>query len=328
MNYFKLKSRIDLDDLPLDTKVSESDFALMTPSGKFVQFEHVAEDKDRPPYIVEPGIFSIIEKGDRLALEKTSFVKESILTTFCHTEKISGKIDCFFNKFSVYKKYGIEVPKRGILLYGPPGTGKTSSIKLVANNYAADGKTSVVVWPTDKIGAGDVKDFVKTFEYKGVEKLILIAEDLGGVEVDEVKVKSQSSLLSLLDNQEKTFSIPVLILATTNHPEIFGGALTNRPGRFSDKIEVGYPDKDARKELFKFYLRDQINDEILAEIEEKKYEKFSPAHIQEIMLRSEIYDLSIKQAMGEICNEIAQYEKLFVGKKREFGLSGSDYDYD
>jgi AAA+ superfamily predicted ATPase len=327
MNYFKLKARINLDELPLDSIVNESDFALMSPSGQFVQFEHIAEDKARPPYIVEPGIFSIIEKGDDLALEKTSFVKETILTSFCHTEKLSNKISSFFNKFHVYKKYGIEVPKRGMLLYGPPGTGKTSSIKLVANNYAADGKTSVVVWQTDKIGAGDVKSFVKTFEYKGVEKLILIAEDLGGVEIDEVKVKSQSSLLSLLDNQEKTFSIPVLILATTNHPEIFNGNLTNRPGRFSDKIEVGYPDSAARKDLFKFYLKDKVTEELLEKIGQKKYEKFSPAHLQEIMLRSEIYDLSIEASIDEIVEEIHKYEKMFQDKKRVLGIN-SDYDYD
>lgn len=326
-NHFKVKSKIHLDDLPIGHTVSESDFALMTPAGQFVQFEHVQESKDREKYPVEPGIFSIVEKNDRLELEKTTFVKETILTNFCHTEKITTKISCFFNKFSVYKKYGIEVPKRGILLYGPPGTGKTSSIKLVANNYASDGKTSIIVWPTDKIGAGDVKDFIKTFEYKNVEKMILIAEDLGGVEIDEVKVKSQSSLLSLLDNQEKTFSIPVLILATTNHPEIFNGNLTNRPGRFSDKVEVGYPKPEARQELFKFYLQDKATDALVEKIGYKKYEKFSPAHIQEIMLRAEIYDLSIETSMDEISTEIDKYEKLFQNQKRQIGLDGG-YDYD
>lgn len=328
MNHFKLKTKMKLEDLPEGSTVNESDFALMTPSGTFVQFEHVQEDKSRERYPVDPGIFSIVEVSDKLTLEKTSFVKETILTSFCHTEKISKKINCFFNKFDVYKKYGIEVPKRGILLYGPAGTGKTSSIKLVANNYAADGKTAVVVWPTDKVGASDVKDFVKTFEYKGVEKLILIAEDLGGVEIDEVKVKSQSSLLSLLDNQEKTFSIPVLILATTNHPEIFNGNLTNRPGRFSDKIEVGYPNAEARKELFKFYLKENATEDLLAKISEKKYEKFSPAHIQEIMLRSEIYDLTILTALDEIVEEIHKYEKLFQNSKRQIGLTKDEYDYD
>lgn len=327
-NHFKIKAKINLDALEVGTVVNESDFALMSPSGQFVQFEHVQENKERDKYPVEPGIWSIIEKQDHLELEKTSFVKETILTSFCHTEKISNKISCFFNKFDVYKKYGIEIPKRGILLYGPAGTGKTSSIKLVANTYAADGKTCVVVWPTDRIGAADVKDFFKTFEYKSVEKLILIAEDLGGVEIDEVKVKSQSSLLSLLDNQEKAFSIPTLILATTNHPEIFNGNLTNRPGRFSDKIEVGYPNVDARKELFKFYLRDSATEALLEKISEKKYEKFSPAHIQEIMLRSEIFDLSIDTALDEILEEINKYEKLFASQKRQIGLNSDYHDYD
>jgi len=40
-------------------------------------------------------------------------------------------------------------------------------------------------------------------EYDGVDKLILVVEDIGGVEQKEVSRPSDSSLLSLLDNQKK-----------------------------------------------------------------------------------------------------------------------------
>jgi SpoVK/Ycf46/Vps4 family AAA+-type ATPase len=189
------------------------------------------------------------------------------------------------------------------------------------------GKTAIILWPTDKIDPHDVKEFIKSFRYKDVEKFILIAEDLGGVEVDEVKVKSYSSLLALLDNQEQAFKVPTIIVATTNHPEVFLGNITNRPGRFSDKIEVGYPDKEARIELCKFFLNEKASEDVLEEVAKKKYAEFSPAHIQEIALRADLYDLSIVDSMKQINDEIAQFKKMFT-KKKEVGINGGPEYYD
>lgn len=326
MGSFELIAKTKLSDLNVGEKLTESDFATVVPTGEFVQFKYVDEENKKQPTIVHPGIWSIsisAQKDTGLALFPTEFVKEDILSTFCHTKTITEKINKFFSKLDVYKKHGIEVPKRGMLLYGPGGTGKTSSIKLICNEYAQDKHTAVVLWPSDKIGASDVKEFIKTFEYKDVSKMILVVEDLGGVEVEEVRVESRASLLSLLDNQEKTFTIPVLILATTNHPEIFNGNLTNRPGRFSDKIEVGYPKAEARRELFKFFLKDKVRPELVEKIGDKKYEKFSPAHLQEVLIRSELYDLSVEETMDQISDEIRQYEKAFVNK-RQIGMTGDD----
>jgi len=42
-----------------------------------------------------------------------------------------------------------------------------------------------------------------------------------------------------------------MIIATTNHPETFLGNLTNRQEDFPDKIEVSWPDSNARKALLK-----------------------------------------------------------------------------
>ncbi len=323
MGHFIIHSKTDLKTAEIGTKLEESDYALGLQDGSFVQFKYVEEDKKLPPTIVEPGLWIMGYENNKLEIRTTEFVKEDILTDFIHTKEVTFRINSFFSKLDIYKKYGIEIPKRGILLYGPAGTGKTSSIKLICNQYIKDNKTAIVLWPTDKVSAHDVKDFIKSFEYKGVEKLILVAEDLGGVEVDEVKVESRSSLLSLLDNQEKTFTLPVLILATTNHAEIFNGNITNRPGRFSDKIEVGYPKADARKKLFRFFLKEKATDELVDRIAHAKYEKFSPAHIQEILIRSELYDLSIDSSMDEISAEIKQYNDAFQ-QKRSIGID-SEY---
>lgn len=323
--HFVLIKKEKISEMVVGSQIPSSDYATISPTGEFVQFKYVEDNKKVTPTIVEPGIWSITPETGSLTLYKTEFSKENILSSFSHTEMISRKINSFFSKLDIYKKYGIEVPKRGMLLYGPAGTGKTSSLKFVANSHVSDGKTAVLLWPTDKVGAHDVKELTKSFEYKGVEKLILIAEDLGGVEVEEVKMESRSSLLALLDNQEKTFKIPTLILATTNHPEVFNGNLTNRPGRFSDKIEVGFPNASARKELFKFYLKEKVTDELLETITQKKYEEFTPAHIQEVLLRSELYDLTIEDTVEEIAQEIKKYKTMFKDK-RVIGINEDYYE--
>lgn len=320
MSYFKVKAKLKLTDLNLGDRVEESDFATLTEDGYFIQLEHVDDDDQVVPYPVKPGLWTIY-KDRGLKLRTTSFVNDKILSEFVHTKTISERINKFFNKINVYYDHGIEVPKRGILLYGPPGTGKSTTIGKVCSEYALDGKTAIVVWTTDKFEAMDVKDFIKSFSYEGVERLILVAEDIGGVEVSEVKMKSDPSLLSLLDNQEKTFKIPTLILATTNFPEIFLGNLTNRPNRFDDKIEVGFPDASYRAELLKFFNKKETTEVELNLIKSPKCIEFTPAHIREAILRSDIFDKTLAESITEMVDEIELFKKAFSKRKSTgFGL--------
>lgn len=311
MGKFKVKKITNVDELKIGDEIPESDFASLTPKGNFFQLEYV-EDEDKPePYKVKPGIWAIQKTGAGLKLFPTSFVSDKILDTFVSTSHITDKIDCFFNRIPVYYEMGFEVAKRAALLYGPAGTGKSTAITKIANKYSADGKTAVVIWHTDKFEAYSVKDFIKSFEYVGVEKLILIAEDIGGVEIEQARMKSDSSLLSLLDNQEKTFTIPVFILATTNYPANFMGNLTNRPNRFDDKIEVGYPTSEQRVALLQFFGKDMVNDTAKDAMSKNGTKEFSPAHIREVVIRAKIYDKSLTQVISEMVGEIETYKKAF-----------------
>lgn len=323
MGYFKLLSKKRLQDLSPEEIISESDFATLTPDGTFVQLKYFEEDVTLTKYQVKPGVWTIQANMEGMRLEPTSFVQDEILESFVYTKEITDKIDCFFRRLHVYKKYGIDIPKRGMLLYGPPGTGKTVTINKAIKKYSGDGKTAIVVWNTDKFEAYKVKDFIKTFDYIGVEKLILIAEDIGGIEIDQGRMRSDSSLLSLLDNQEKTFNIPVLILATTNHPEVFLGNLTNRPNRFDDKIQVNFPNSEYRKELLKFFAKEEASEEALKLIESSKCSDFTPAHIRECVLRADIYEKSLVEVIRDIIKEIEKYKNNFsnqssMGFSREY----------
>lgn len=323
--HFKVKKITNLDDLKVDDIVPESDYSHLSKTGQFVQFEYV-RDKVETKVEVEPGIWSVKDTGFGLKLVETSFTADNILEDFLSTEFIIQKANSFFNKLDVYKKYGIDVPKRGIVLYGPPGGGKSEAIKKICKAYNNDKETCVLIWPTDKIESHAVKEFIKTFEYKNVKKIILIMEDLGGVEVDQVRIQSESSLLSLLDNQEKIFKLPILIIATTNYPEVFMGNLMNRPGRFDDKVEVPYPTGAQRLKLFQFFLKsDNTSNDACELIQNRKTEEFTPAHIKEVIIRSAIHDKSHLDVMFEVIEEIEAFKKAFA-KHKAMGFRSRDDD--
>lgn len=318
MGHFVVKSIKNLGDLKEGDKIETSDFATIDQkNSKFLQLEFKDDEEYTREYLVRPGVFCIAKEGMSLVLDRTEFVKDSLLDDLIDSQEIESKIDCFFNRLSVYTKLGFEVPKRAMLLYGPPGTGKTSNISKVCRKYIEDGKTAVVTWATDRYDPYDVKEFIKSFKYEGVEKLIFVAEDIGGVEMEEVRVKSDPSLLSLLDNQEKTFKIPVMILATTNHPEMFLGNLANRPNRFDDKIKVGFPSGGARQKLLSFFAKDnlEISEEALKIVGSDQCKEFSPAHMREIVIRCLIYDKEIGNVVKEMLHEIETYKADFADKK-------------
>lgn len=325
--YFKVKSKKNLDELQVGERIEESDFATLTQTGNFVQLEYIEGSEIVRDYDVTPGIWTIIKTAGGLDLQATSYSNDKILDTFVFTKQYSERINKFFTRLDVYKKHGIETPKRGALLYGPAGTGKSTIITKLVKEYSDLKDTVIVNWPTDKFEASAVKDFIKTFRYTdSAKKMILIVEDIGGTEQDNVKSRSDSSLLSLLDNQEKTFTIPVYIIATTNFPENFLANLTNRPNRFDDKFEVPYPPKEFRAALLEFYAKEMTTPEMLAEIQKDKYAEFTPAHIREVVIRADIYDNSIAQVMGEIVKEIAHFKNMFQKKRQSMSITSNDFD--
>lgn len=314
--HFKVTSKIKLSELKNGDRIEESDFASMTEDGHFIQMEYVSPEESMEMVDAKPGVYTIIKTPMGLALEKTEFMQNNVLRDFINTKEILEKIANFFSRLNVYQKHKV-FPKRGILLYGPPGTGKTTAIAEAVNSVKDDKEYFTLVWHTDKIEAGDVKDFIKHLNFIGPNKMILVVEDIGGVEIDQARMRSESSLLALLDNQEKAFKIPTLILATTNYIENFMGNLTNRPGRFDEKIKVDFPPSEARVRLIKFYDVDGIlNETAINKISSKKCDKFTPAQLQEVIVRSEINAVDPNLVIDQMIKEIENYEKNFNERSR------------
>jgi energy-coupling factor transporter ATP-binding protein EcfA2 len=320
MGRFKIKEITQLDNCKLGDTFEESDYVTSTPSGKFIQMEYVDEDHKKEPYKVKPGIWLIERTQVGMALSETSFINDRILDSFVNTKTVTDKIDCFFNKFDVYKELGFDIPKRTMLLYGPAGSGKSTIITEVVNKYIKDNKTAVFIWRTDKIEPSEVKSFFKTFEYIGIDKAILVAEDIGGVEAEEARMHSDPSLLALLDNQEKTFTIPIFIVATTNYPTMFIENLANRPNRIDDKVEVGFPDAKSRVDLLKFFIKStELDINLENKLKSKDCETFTPAHLREVVIRSRLYDKTMLEVINDLSSEIRQFKRGF-SKSTDLGL--------
>jgi AAA+ superfamily predicted ATPase len=327
-NFFKVKSVTDIKNVKEGDKITESDFSLFTSDDRFVQWEFV----EAPTHIVETysvsaGIFTIAIENQKMVLQQSGFTSANILEEYISTKDISNKINTFFNKLDVYKLYNMD-PKRAILLYGAPGCGKSQTISKVCNEYAQKEDTCIVIWPSDKYEARHVKDFIKRFEYatNKVTKLFLIIEDLGGVEnADGGRRYSESSLLSLLDNVEKTFTIPTMILATTNYPENFLENLTNRPQRFDDVMEVKRPSAEFRAKFLEFFSQGKATESSKLAIQDNKYNNFSVAHVKEVVIRSALYDITLEEAMLQLFAQSSRATKGFSNQK-SMGIGSSFND--
>jgi SpoVK/Ycf46/Vps4 family AAA+-type ATPase len=320
---FKFKKETDLKSPNESLRLTESDFSIMTPDGRFIQFDYEYDkSEDADMLKVQPGIFAIASENMKMVLKKTSFTKHRIMEDSISTKEITNKINIFFSKVDVYKKYDLD-PKRAMLLYGSAGMGKSVVISKVCEEYTKNDDTVVVLWPSDKYEARDVKAFLKSFDYitNKITRLILVIEDLGGVEnADGPRRYSESSLLSLLDNVENTFKIPTMILATTNHPEKFLENLTDRPQRFDDVLEVKPPSGEFRAKFLDFFSQGAASDAAKEMIKQEKFASLSVAHLKEIVIRSAIYDITIEEAILQIAAQSARAKKGFSKGAGRMGM--------
>jgi len=171
--------------------------------------------------------------------------------------------------------------RKGILLYGPPGTGKTHTIRYLASNLP--GHTTLI------ITAGQVG---LLSAYMNLARLLqpamVVIEDVDLIANDRSKLGScEESLLNELLNEMDGLKedADILFVLTTNRPEQLEGALTGRPGRIDQAIEVPLPDEAGRRKLVRLYGKDLPLTSTIIDDAVRRTEGASAAFIKELMRR-------------------------------------------
>lgn len=321
---FKIKKVTPIEDLVsgVTKELPESDLCIQS-DNHIVQFKLEESKRIRKKKIVQPGVYNfIIENGD-VKLDTFELKKLDLLESITNTKKIIDESNFFFNRLNIYEKLGID-KKRALLLYGLPGTGKTASITKVCNQLLNEDKGTVIVnWNSAIVPSGLVLDFFTSSSQfsKDCTKLIFIIEDIGAdYEGNYGQKQVDRSLLNLLDGVGVAFTVPTLIIATTNYAENLPENLANRPGRFDLMFEVDPPSAEERVELVKFIAKRELTEKEIQVIKSTNADKFSIAHLKEIVVRSELNDKSIEDIVNELNAHAKKFNKGFKGSATGLGF--------
>lgn len=173
-------------------------------------------------------------------------------------KKIREMVELPIRYPELFERLGVE-PPRGVLLYGSPGTGKTLLAKAVANE--SDAHFIDISGPelvSKFVGESEEKLREIFNEAKEKAPTIIFMDEIDAIApkreeaTNEVERRMVSQLLALLDGMGSRGQ--VIVIGATNRPNAIDPAL-RRPGRFDREIEIGVPDRNARKEILQIHTR-------------------------------------------------------------------------
>ena len=188
--------------------------------------------------------------------------------------KIREMVELPLRHPELFERLGIEPPK-GVLLYGPPGTGKTLLAKAVANEANAH----FIYLSGPEIMSkyyGQSEENLREIFKEAQENApsIIFIDEIDSIApkrdevTGEVERRVVAQLLALMDGLESRGK--VVVIGATNRPNALDPAL-RRPRRFDREIEIGIPDKNARREILEIHTRgvplaDDVNLDKLADM--------------------------------------------------------------
>ena len=200
----------------------------------------------------------------------------------------------------------------GVILFGPPGTGKTAIAKALANKLG---------WKYMELRARDVMSkwygesefLLESFfdEIPLVAPVVVLIDEIDSFgmsregELHEVTHRLVNIMLTRLQELHES-NVRAIIIATTNLPQELDEALL-RPGRFDEVIYVKLPDEEARKEIWKGFVGEGVDYELLA----KNSNRLTPADIKAIVEavknRAELQEKR-KPTTEDYLRELASYK--------------------
>jgi ATP-dependent 26S proteasome regulatory subunit len=140
--------------------------------------------------------------------------------------------------------------KRGVLLYGPPGVGKTHTVRYLVGRL--DGVTVVQLTGTALHLVAEACSVARA-----LQPAVIVIEDVDLIAEDRGDVPGRHPLLFQLLNEMDGLAedADVAFVLTTNRADLLESALTSRPGRVDQAVELALPDTDGRRALLALYSR-------------------------------------------------------------------------
>jgi len=253
-------------------------------------------------YKIAPGAWRITPEHGLQALEFPE-------VKYFETEtcvRLLTQFSNFRNKLSVYEKFGI-TKKRGILLGSVPGVGKTSLANYFCRKIKNEDGVCVLRIDSSQIAWETVICMFMEAEATDAKLVVLIIEDIGGTALDgQDSGRVTPQLLNFLDGNSDAFKIPTLIIGTTNFLDNVGPTLNDRPGRFDVVLQVKPPSDDEITWIAEQFLQRELTS---SERRAFKGKGLTPAYAKEIVVRAELNDLTLEDAVEEIIDQRKKAEK-------------------
>lgn len=170
--------------------------------------------------------------------------------------------------------------RHGLLLHGPPGTGKTLLLRYLAGR-CADHTVLVLTGRQVRL----IRESCQVARLLAPSLVIL--EDVDLIGEDRADNRCPVLLQDLLDEMDGLGpKAEVVFLLTTNRPEVLEPALSARPGRIDQAVELPLPDEACRRRLFVLYGKGLD----LAAVELSRWihktQGASPAFIEELLRKA------------------------------------------
>lgn len=227
-----------------------------------------------------------------------------------------------------YEEYGLTIPN-GVLFYGPPGCGKTFFAEKLAEEI---GFSFYQIKPSDiqSKWVNQSQENIKNLfdEARANAPSIIFIDELDALmpnrEGDNISHMNKSAVNEFLAQSNNSGQDSVFIIGATNRPNDIDPALL-RTGRLDKHIYIPTPDFEARKEMFKIYLRKRpaelgIDYDVLSKMTEKYVSsdiKFITDEAARYALREdsritqEILNNTIKRIRPSVSeNELKKYANL------------------
>jgi ATP-dependent Clp protease adapter protein ClpS len=210
--------------------------------------------------------------------------------------------------------------RKGILLYGPPGTGKTHTIRYLASNLP--GHTTLIITAAQVALLAHYMSLARLLQpaIVVIEDVDLIARDR-----DEMGPCEESLLNGLLNEMDGLKEdADILFILTTNRPEQLESALSNRPGRIDQAIEVPLPDDIGRRKLVQLYGKGLPLGETIVSEAAQRTKGVSAAFIKELMRRVAQASIARDGGAAVESRDIGEAldDMLFTGGKLNIKLLG------